>query len=147
MSSIWTPSGEHPLEPERPGAGSDPGLGPDPDPAAADFSTEELEELSRIAAEMRATPVADVVANHAIGLFQISLLHLGLGVPDEGGAPPDLEAARLAIDAMGALVEGLGGRLGHHREALEQGLAQARLLYVQVGQALAADPEADEPDA
>lgn len=155
MSSIWTPSGDHPIEPERPsGSGSPVGTphpggigGPEHAAGGDDFSTEELEELSRVAAEMRATPVIDVVANHAIGLFQVGLLHLGLGVPDDFGSGPDLESARLAIDTMGAIVEGLGPRLGHHREPLEQGLAQARLLCVQVGQMLDEAAAGDDSDA
>ena len=46
-----------------------------------------------------------VVANHAYGLFELAALHLS-------AKPPSLDQARLAVDALGALVEGLGDRLG-----------------------------------
>jgi hypothetical protein len=86
------------------------------------------EELARVRAELAATPVADVVANHAVGLWQLAILHLS---PPEGETP-SLGEAGLAIDAMGALVDGLGDRLGEHAEALRDALAQLRLAYVQV---------------
>ncbi len=45
------------------------------------------------------------MANHAFGLFELAALHLSL-------QPPQLAQARLAIDALAALVDGLGERLG-----------------------------------
>jgi hypothetical protein len=66
-----------------------------------------------------------VVANHAFGLFELAALHLSLD-------PPQLDQARLAIDAFAALVEGLGERLGDHTKELGDGLAQLRMAYVQI---------------
>ena len=43
-----------------------------------------------------------------------------------------LEEARLAIDAMAALVEGLAGRLGRDEATLKDALAQLRLAFVQI---------------
>jgi len=123
VSTIWTPSGEH--DPER-GSG-----------ASRDASdVEELDEaevaaeLHRVRAELAATPVVDLVANHAIGLWQVAVLHL---VP-EGDEPPRLPEAALAIDALAGLVDALGDRLDRHAEPLRDALAQLRVAYVQVQQ-------------
>jgi len=85
------------------------------------------EELARIRAELADTPVADLVANHAIGLWQLAVLHL---TPEAG--EPNLDEAGLAIDAMAALVESLGDRLGESATPLHEALAQLRIAYVQV---------------
>jgi hypothetical protein len=85
------------------------------------------EEMARVRAELAATPVTDIVANHALGLWQLAVLHL---TPDDDA--PDLDEAGLAIDAMAALVDGLGDRLGSNAEPLREALAQLRLAYVQL---------------
>ncbi len=122
MSSIWTPSGEHRPAPESQPepAGDAPGGEPDEAAVAA--------ELRRVRAELARTPVVDLIANHGVGLWQLAVLHL---MPD-GDDPPNLEQAALAIDALAALVEGLGERLGRHAEPLRDALAQLRVAYVQV---------------
>jgi hypothetical protein len=133
VSGLWTPSGEHVPEPEpaAPGAAS----GAVPPAAGADGpGGEELddaalaEELRRVREELARTPVADIVANHAVGLWQLAVLHLS---PEEG-QQPNLAEAGLAIDAMASLVENLGDRLGPHAEALRDALAQLRVAFVQV---------------
>lgn len=130
MSSLWTPYGER--EPERhephdtPPAGTEAEEDALRDRTTTDDDAEMREALERLAQ----TPVADIVANHAIGLWQLAVLHLGLG----GGTPPDLAQASLAIDAMGALVDGLGERLGEHTVPLRDAVAQLRLAFVQVSQ-------------
>lgn len=73
--------------------------------------------------ELASTPAAVIVANHAVGLFQLAAIHLNQD-------PPNLDEARLAIDAFAALVEGLGDRLGDEYQALIDALAQVRLAYV-----------------
>lgn len=137
MSSLWTPSGEHEPppspSPEDEGAGGPPpgpGGPPDDDP-----SPEEIEALREVHARLIATPVEDVIANHALGLWQVALVHLGvITPPDESGPPPapDLASAGLAIDAMAALVDGLGPRLGVHEQVLLDALTQAQMLFVEV---------------
>ena len=82
----------------------------------------QLEELRE---QLARTPAAVVVANHAFGLFELAALHLSL-------QPPKLDEARLAIDALGALVEGMAGRLGEHEAQLLEGLAQLRMAFVQI---------------
>jgi Domain of unknown function (DUF1844) len=142
VSSLWTPGGEHRVDrpapapgvPGTPGgaapgggapgsAGSRPprpGVSGEPNEAAP--SEAELDEVRK---QLLEAPVEVVVANHAYGLFELAALHLS-------SQPPDLDKARLSVDALGALVEGLAGRLGHVEQALTDALAQIRLAYVQI---------------
>jgi len=163
MSSLWTPDGEHRVPrpdetgagaggPSRPGAprgsggsgdsggsggsgGRPPAKGDEGDARGAstqdELATEE--ELVEIARQLAAAPAEDVVANHCYGLFELAALHLSQ-------QPPQLEKARLAIDALGLLVDGLGDRLGQHGEALVDGLSQLRLAFVKIA---TAGPAAD----
>jgi hypothetical protein len=78
-----------------------------------------------------ATPAEVVVANHAYGLFELAAIHLSQ-------QPPRLEEARLAVDALGALVEALAGRLGEAEPSLHDALAQIRLTYVQISEMVSA---------
>jgi len=133
VSSLWTPSGEH-----EPSGGPPPGPDggpPSPPDGGRDPSPEEIEALREVHARLVATPVEDVIANHALGLWQVALVHLGvITPPDETGTPPapDLASAGLAIDAMAALVDGLGPRLGVHEQVLHDALTQAQMLFVEV---------------
>src|SRR4051812_18972968 len=111
MSTLWTPDGERPVRPE-PGPAA---AAPRPAPSAAAGSgaahaeqggpgeptDEELRaHLSELREQLVQTPAAVVVANHAFGLFELAAVHLS-------AQPPQLEEASLAIDALGALVDGL----------------------------------------
>lgn len=134
MSTLWTPGGEHrPEDEDRPDAASDAG-GAGPDDEAA------REQLRQLREQLAATPVADIIANHAIGLWELALLHLS---PDEG-MPPDLDEARLAIDGVAALVEGLGERLDRHQEPLREALAQLRLAFVEISRRAGIDETSDD---
>ena len=82
----------------------------------------DLEAARRQLAEV---PVEDIVANHAIGLWELAAIHLQAD-------PPDLAAATLAIDAVAALVDGVGSRLGNHTATLRDALANIRMAYVSV---------------
>lgn len=81
-----------------------------------------MDELRQQLAE---APVEVVIANHCFGLFELAALHLSL-------QPPQLPQARLAIDAMAAVVEGLAGRLGDQEQQLKDALAQLRMAFVQL---------------
>ena len=119
MSTIWTPGGERPVG--QPAAEPAPTSGPEPE-----LSDEELDaQMAELRDQLARTPVAVVVANHCFGLFELAALHLSL-------QPPQLEASKLAIDALGLLVEGLAGRLGDDEQQLRDGLAQLRLAFVQI---------------
>ena len=115
MSSLWTPGGERPVE-----------RGQIDEPAELTQEQEELlAELQAAREQLAQTPAAVVVANHAIGLFQLAAIHLDRD-------PANLEDARLAIDAFAALVDGLPGRLGVEEPAVKEALAQLRLAFVEV---------------
>jgi hypothetical protein len=74
-----------------------------------------------------------VVANHAYGLFELAAIHLSQ-------QPPNLDQARLAVDALGAIVGGLVGRLGEAEPSLLDALAQIRLTFVQISEMVNAPP-------
>ena len=146
MSTLGTPGGERPIrkpdpEPQAPGPASGaagPGGGPDDTaPLSPEESAAHMEELRRQLAE---APVEVVIANHAFGLFELAALHLSL-------QPPQLVEARTAIDALAALVEGMSGRLGEPEPQLVEGLAQLRMVFVQVHRASAAADEASGEEA
>lgn len=137
MSSLWTPSGEHEPAPQP----ADDGAGAPPDHLAAAepaLSAEELEALRQVRAQIRATPAAAIVANHAVQLFELALVYLGIGAPpatDANEPGPDLAQAGVAIDAMAALVDGLGVRLDDNEDTLRDALAQIQVLYAQIADA------------
>ncbi len=128
MSSLWTPDGERPVrrttEPAQ-AAARDEALGRIDSDLSADDVAALQDELVEAQREILSVPASAIVANHAIGLFQLAAVHLQT-------EPPNLEDARLAIDAMGALVDGLHGRLGLDEDTLDDALAQIRLAFVQI---------------
>ena len=141
MSSLWTPSGEHKPTDALATDGGGPPTGPDagPDAGSGDGerepTAEEVDALREVHARLVATPVEDVVANHALGIWQLALVHLGVITPPDadGRLPaPNLAAAGLAIDALAVLVDGLGERLGEHEATLREALTQAQMLFVEV---------------
>ena len=90
VSSLWTPSGEHrppDQPPDRPPAGVLRAAAAGP--AEREPTPEEVEALREVHARLVATPVEDVVANHALGIWQLALVHLGvITPPDAEGRPP-----------------------------------------------------------
>ncbi len=81
--------------------------------------------MAELRQQLADTPADLVVANHCFGLFELAALHLSL-------QPPQLPQAKLAVDALACLVDGLAGRLGDQEQQLRDGLAQLRLAYVQI---------------
>jgi hypothetical protein len=119
--SLWTPGGEHPVD--RDGT---PGDLPD------DLSPEEQAQLAAMQAQMEqvqaqllAAPAAVVVVNHAMGLYELAALHLMQ-------PQPQLAEASVAIDALGALLDGMRGRLGQDEQAVRDALTQLRAAYLEV---------------
>lgn len=135
MSSLWTPGGEHPVDPSSSSTDAPPAADePTPEEILASLSPEEREQAEAMVAEMAAArqrvleaPAEVVIANHAMGLYELAAIHIS-------EQTPNLEAARLAIDAMGHLVENLAGRLGEAEPTLKEALAQLRMAFVQVSQ-------------
>ena len=158
MSSLWTPEGEHRVGRETspaPSGGGPPdggggSGGPDRDGPdidgydVDDLSPEEREALAARLDELRSqlvsTPAEVVVANHAYGLFELAAIHLSQ-------QPPNLDEARLAVDALGAIVGGLAGRLGEAETSLLDALAQIRLTYVQISEMVNAPAGGPDPQS
>lgn len=157
--SLWTPGGEHPVDRNRPSdPGDDQGAtqqaaagsgGPD---LLAGLSAEQRAEFDRLSPEeqeqakaliaqmaesrqrMLETPAAVVVANHAMGLYELAAIHLG-------AESPQLSEAKLAVDALASLLDSVEAELGEDGRTLRDALAQIQLAYVQVRAAI----EGDEP--
>ena len=137
MSTLWTPGGEVPV--------GDRGTGPHdaptaPEDAAAppdDFDLDSLSPEEREQAEqyirelaesrerLKAVPASVVVANHAMGLYELAALHLS-------NQPPNFAEGAVAIDALGALLDGMKGRLGEAESTLQDALSQIRMAFVQL---------------
>lgn len=94
----------------------------DPAETEIDAARDVLQDARRRLAEV---PADVVVANHAMGLYELAAIHLG-------AAPPRLHDAALAIDAFACLVEGLGERIGPDHPTLLDALANIRLAFVQI---------------
>ncbi|MEC8947967.1 MAG: hypothetical protein VX219_07640 [Actinomycetota bacterium] len=142
MSSLWTPGGEHPVDPPGEAAAS-------VDPSPDNMSPEERQQAEEMAREMAAVqeqiasaPASVVVANHLMGFYELAAIHLSQ-------QPPNMGEASVAIDALGAVVEKLPGRLGEAEATMRDALHQIRLAYVSVEKTLrddntsASDPGTD----
>lgn len=106
------------------------------DPSAAADERAEAERALHDARERLADiPAEVVVVNHVLGLYELAAIHLSADTPD-------LAAAGLAIDAMAALVEGLGDRLGSDTQTMREALAAIRMAYVAVSRTT---PSGDGP--
>ena len=137
MSTLWTPGGEVPVS-DRP---SD--AGPTSTAGASDPSTPEgfdldslspeereqaeqyIRELAESRERLRSVPASVVVANHAMGLYELAALHLA-------SQPPNFTEATVAIDALGALLDGMKGRLGEPEATLREAMSQIRMAFVQL---------------
>jgi hypothetical protein len=147
VSTLWTPSGEHPVpratpeatsggsgrsrdteappRRERPGTPTRPEGQREPTPEEI---REAEAEINAVREEILSAPAEAVISNHALGLWQLAALHLS-------AEPPNLPQAQLAIDALAALLDGLRGRLGEDEKTLADGLTQMRMAFVQIANA------------
>ena len=126
MSSLWTPGGEHPVDPSS--SPQDPPV----DPSLEALSPEDREKAEAMAREMAAVQeqlasaaASVVVANHLMGFYELAAIHLSQ-------QPPNLSEASVAIDALAAVVDTLPGRLGEAEATMSDALNQIRLAYVAV---------------
>ncbi|MFN8026283.1 MAG: hypothetical protein U0W40_08030 [Acidimicrobiia bacterium] len=143
MSSIWTPSGEHEPEPQSLG-------GPQ-----GGYDEAEIAAIRQARRELGSVPAAVMVHQHAWGIAEVAMLHL-MPEPQEDGEPtrPRPEQARVAIDALAAIIEAVGEHLPEVEE-LREAVAQLQMGYVELSQALAAfdaqtqgqGPGPDQPPA
>lgn len=130
--SLWTPGGDRPASGDDDGLGGGPTGGPAGAPGQPSLTPDQELEAQQIAAEMAEVraqlaqvPAAQVVANHAMGCWELAAIHLS-------AQPPAFAEAQIAIDAFGALTEVLKGRLGEDEATLADALAQLRLAFVQM---------------
>ena len=137
MSSLWTPGGEHPVEPDAP-AGGDLPLG-QMGPEERQQAEEMAREMAAVQEQVASAPAAVVVANHLMGFYELAAIHLSQ-------QPPNMGEASVAIDALGAVVEKLPGRLGVAEATMRDALHQIRLAYVSVEKALRDAADAGESD-
>jgi hypothetical protein len=135
VSSLWTPGGEYPVDRDRHGeAAGDEAAGDElDDTEVAERAAAMQAEMDEVRSQLANVPAAQVIANHAMGLFELGAIHLSQ-------QPANLSEAVLAIDAMATLVEGLAERLGDALPTLQAALAQIRMAFVQVKAAAAAPP-------
>jgi hypothetical protein len=154
MSTLWTPDGERPIPRPAPASSlggvqaarqaaaeaTEPSSGEDIGLSQGGPSQEDLAAMAELQRQLAEAPPELVVSNHAFGLFELAAVHLSQ-------QPPQLPQARLAIDALSALVEGLAGRLGEAEPQLREGLAQLQLAFVQIHAAsqAPAQPPAQPP--
>src|SRR4051794_2767721 len=98
--SLWTPDGERPVRREPdPAPAEGAGTAPLPDDFE-DLSPEDQARFEAMQAEMEAVrqdlleaPASVVIANHAMGIYELAAIHLT--APE-----PKLPEAVLAIDAL-----------------------------------------------
>ena len=124
MSSLWTPSGEHSLPDEGgPATPLTPPSGRGAEAPPEELAADAQAQVDAMRAQLANTPAEVVVANHCYGLFELAAIYLSQ-------TPPMLFQARLAIDGLGYLLDGLKGRLGEAEPALTESLSQLRLAFV-----------------
>jgi hypothetical protein len=121
---------DQPADSVPPGAGSvsAPPQGPPGPQGQRVWTPEQEEEARRMAEEMARIPSTEWVINVAVTLANAAGTKLNEGLWEDGG---------LAIDALAAILEKVGNRLGEAEAPLRQTLAQLQMAYAQV----AANPE------
>ena len=84
-----------------------------------------MAEMAETQRRLAGMPAAEVVAQHAMGLYELAAIHLSQ-------ATPQLDDAKIAIDAFGALVDTVGERFGENLPVLREALTNLRLAFVEV---------------
>jgi hypothetical protein len=94
-----------------------------PDDATALSDAQDALEAAR--QRIAEAPAQVVVVNHLMGFYELAAIHLS-------SVPPKLDDASLAIDALAALVEKLGDRLGDDISTMRDALSNIQMVYVQM---------------
>lgn len=130
MSTIWTPDGERPVNREPDDSASTSAAAPGASgavPGADQLSPEEAQamaaEMAKVRQQLLEVPPELVVNNHLMGLYELAAIHLS-------NQPPNIEQARLPIDAMKAVLDSCQGRLGEDETALRDALTQLQHAFV-----------------
>ena len=133
--SLWTPDGEHEVNKEQPQV-DEQRVHESEDindvPGFEDLTPEQQEQAKAMAAELAEarqrlaeTPAAEVIANHVMGIYELAAIHLS-------SQPPGLDEAKVAIDAMAAILSSLEDRLGQNEAVLKDALSQMQMAFVQI---------------
>ena len=133
--SLWTPDGEHEVNKEQPQV-DEQRVHESEDindvPGFEDLTPEQQEQAKAMAAELAEarqrlaeTPAAEVIANHVMGIYELAAIHLS-------SQPPGLDEAKVAIDAMTAILSSLDSRLGQNEAVLKDALSQIQMAFVQI---------------
>ena len=106
--TLWTPGGEHPVDRPSP----EPEAEPPPEPSADEQAQLEAmqAEMDRVRAQLLEAPASVVIANHAMGIYELAAIHLTADAPKLGEVV-------LAIDALsraGRRARGSAGRARTH---------------------------------
>lgn len=96
-----------------------PPAGPDPE---AVWTPEQEQQAQQLARELAERPSIEWVLNLAVTLANVAGAKLDVGSPQD---------ARLAIDTLAAIVEGVGSELQNAQQPLRQTLAQLQLAYAE----------------
>ncbi|HKY16448.1 MAG TPA: hypothetical protein VJM33_16090 [Microthrixaceae bacterium] len=134
--SLWTPDGERPVAKAAPASQPAPPphdpMGPPEGVDLESLSPEERAQAEQMMAEMAEvqqriaqTPAGEVLANHLMGFYELAAIHLSQD-------PPHFDDAALAIDALRAVLEQVGPRLGENANVLTQALQQLQMAFVQL---------------
>lgn len=140
MTGLWTPNGDVNPENNNNNAASNSDAikaEMEANEAFQGLSEEEkaqaLEQITQMRSELLATPSRDIIGNHIVGFYELATVHLSEATGLSGSAKEDrLAEASLCIDAMASTLQGLGDRLGQHKEPLAAALAQLQTAFVQV---------------
>ena len=130
VSSLWTPGGEHPVDPEpeaHPGADLSDDLADDLDDDLPDDlpDAEMRAEIDEVRRQLAQVPPEVVVANHVMGLYELATIHLSQD-------PPNAAGAALAIDGMGRSSKASRADWARPNQPFADALPQMRLVFVQV---------------
>jgi len=101
---------------------------------------EALDAMAEVRRQLAEVPASVVVANHAMGLYELAAIHLSSN-------PPDLAQAALSIDAFACLVDGLGDRIGENAPTLRDALGNIRIAFVQIKKQITDAAAADDQSA
>ena len=140
--SLWTPDGEHEVNKEQPQV-DEQSVHESQDindvPRFEDLTPEQQEQAKAMAAELAEarqrlaeTPAAEVIANHVMGIYELAAIHLS-------SQPPGLDEAKVAIDAMTAILSSLDSRLGQNEAVLKDALSQIQMAFVQISESAASN--------
>ena len=96
-----------------------------------------VKEMAQARERMLQTPAATIVANHAMGLYELAALHLSTETPN-------FAEASIAIDALNAIVEKMVGRLGEGETTVVNARDQIRVAFVRLKQQTQAQSQSSD---